>query len=214
MTKREENRVTMFKAVQHFLRQNLEKLSVIPVFAEVLETLDQSIDDIDARNDEHQTVAEGATDQKRDAEEELVAETVALCRPAYTYAKRAGNRELQARFKVTESELDHLRDTELLNRVQSLNDLLEEHQEDLAGYGVTPEKITAHREQVDAYRQALGNKEALSAVKVAARDALTDAIARTNEILKEEIDPLMALFRTTDKQFYDQYHAVRVIKDL
>ncbi len=214
MTNREENKLTMYRAVLNFLKNSLEKLAVIPVFASLVEQYEELIKAIDARQDEHQTVAEGASTHKKTAEDELIDDAVSLCKTSYSYAAAQGDEKLKARFKITESELTRMRDTELLGRVRSLHDLIEEHLSDLAGYGITEDMLTAFKDRIDAYEDALDSRETVSGEKTAARQALTDAFRDVSELLYEQIDPLMEAFRTRDSHFYNQYQAVRTIKDL
>lgn len=183
MTNREENKLTMFRAVLNFLKNNLEKLAVIPVFASLVEQYENLIQVLDARQDEHQTVTEGATKHKESAEDELIDDAVSLCKTSYSYAASQGDEKLKARFKVTESELTRMRDTELLGRVRSLHDLIEQHLSDLAGYGITEDMLTAFKDRIDAYEEALDSRETVSGERTAARQALTDAFSDVSELL-------------------------------
>ena len=43
---------------------------------------------------------------------------------------------------------------------------------------------------------------------------LTDAFDETNLLLNEELDVLMETLKESEKEFYEEYRAARVIKDL
>jgi len=215
MNKHEENKVTMFRAVLNLLQSNRKMLTdQVPVFDELIDEYDADVRNVNAKNEKHQTVAAGATDKKTAAEEALVDETVALCRPCYSYASRQQDPELQARLNVTESDLTRMRDTELLRTTRGLLELMESLQEELAKYNVTSDRLDNYGTLTETYGSSMDNRETLSGVQKAAREALTEAIHETDTLLKEQIDPLVENFRTIDREFYNQYQAVRAIKDL
>ena len=43
---------------------------------------------------------------------------------------------------------------------------------------------------------------------------LSELFVQADEVLKEEIDPMMQVFRMSDAEFYNEYRAARVIRDL
>jgi predicted transcriptional regulator len=68
--------------------------------------------------------------------------------------------------------------------------------------------------QINDYDTTLSSKESKAAESKAARAALTQQFQEVDEILKEDIDTLMELMKQRNKEFYNQYQAARVIKDL
>ena len=60
------------------------------------------------------------------------------------------------------------------------------------------------------YRNALGSSVA---ERMGARTTMEDLFAKVNGILEEEIDPAMELIRASKTQFYNEYFALRVVKD-
>ena len=53
-----------------------------------------------------------------------------------------------------------------------------------------------------------------TAEKTASRQDLSAAFNRADETLKQMIDPMMEMFRSTDRELYNAYQSARVIKDL
>lgn len=73
--------------------------------------------------------------------------------------------------------------------------------------------ITDLKAKVEAYRTALGVRERSVAERMEARTTMQDHFYKIDEILEEEIDPAMELIRATNTQFYNEYFALRVVKD-
>jgi hypothetical protein len=64
--------------------------------------------------------------------------------------------------------------------------------------------------KVQAYRNALGSGVA---ERMGARTTMEDLFAKVDGIGEEEIDPALELIRACKTQFYNEYFALRLIKD-
>ena len=214
MTKKEENKLTMYKAVLALLQANGSKTASIPAFANILSQFQAAVQEIEQKHREHQTRAKGAAQQKAQLEDEMVDSLVLLAGAMYVYGVQQQDEELKALTRVSESSFKRLRDTDLLNRARSLYSKAEALAANLGDYGIDEARLTAIKEQIDAYAAALENREMVSAEKTAARQALSQAFDQADEILTDMLDPIMEMYRTQDQQFYNQYQSARVIKDL
>ena len=214
MTKREENKLTMYKAVLGMLKKNKAKTETVPAFATVEDQFFKAVEDIEARHGKHQTVAKGAAQQKGVDEDELVDDIVTLGSLLYVFAVQKGDRTLQEAAKVTESALKQMRDAELLSRARTVFEKAEAHKGELTNYGIDEAKLSAIKTQIDKYAAALEGTEVKAAEKTATRQALSQAYDQADHVLYDMIDPLMEIFRSSDSYFYNQYFSARVIKDL
>lgn len=52
------------------------------------------------------------------------------------------------------------------------------------------------------------------AERVRAKSAVNDLFAKAYIVLKDELEHLMQIFRLTESEFYNDYRAARVIKDV
>ena len=107
-----------------------------------------------------------------------------------------------------------MRDTELLNRARTIHDRAEELLPELEEYTVDAARLQELQEKIDAYEESLEATETSSGAQTAARIALTDGFGLVDDLLYEQLDPLMEVFRNEDRNFYNQYQSVRVIKDI
>ena len=229
MTKREENKLTMYKAVLGMLNNNKAKTETVPAFAAVEDQFFKAVEEIEFRHGKHQTVAKGAAQQKSVDEDELVDGIVTLGSLLYVLAVQKGDRTLQEAAKVTESALKQMRDAELLSRARTVFEKAEALKGELTNYGIDEAKLSAIKTQIDKYAAALEGTEAVAAEKTATRQAqsvfpyclynvtvraLSQAYDQADHVLYDMIDPLMEIFRSSDSYFYNQYFSARVIKDL
>jgi predicted peroxiredoxin len=214
MTKREENKLTMYKAVSGMLKNNKAKTETVPAFKTVEEQFTQAVENIEIKHGKHQSVAKGAAQQKGVDEDELVDGIVTLGSLLYVLAVQKGDRTLQEAAKVTESQLKQMRDAELLSRARTVFEKAEANKSELTNYGIDEAKLSAIKTQIDKYAGALEGTEAVAAEKTATRQSLSRAFDQADHVLYNMIDPLMEIFRSSDSDIYNQYFSARVIKDL
>ena len=207
MTKSEENKLSMLEAVYALLQGNTDKTATIPAFAEGetgLQTLIQKIKDT---NSQFKNLAAGKTATKHAAEDSLVEAVLEVSR-------RNKDEELKVKAGINISDLRGMRDTELAGKCQDIATAAADMADELVNYGITADKLTELNNKIAAYQTALGAQESGLAERTAARQALSDLFKQTDELLKEELDSLMELFRNSETDFYNQYQAARVIRDL
>lgn len=214
MTKSEENINSMFKAVSSLLTSNQAKVDTLPALATSVSNFNQKLGEIQSKDAEYTHLTSGKTDMKNDAEEDMIEAVLPIASALNVYAKINGKTDLKENSKVTVSDLRRLRDSELLIKAQYLHDIALTNVADLTNFGIAEADLTNLQSLVDSYRASIEVKDTSFAEKSAARESLSKLFDDTNEILKEEIDMLMELFRTSDSDFYNSYKSARVIRDL
>ncbi|MBI5646145.1 MAG: hypothetical protein HY962_04370 [Ignavibacteriae bacterium] len=211
MKEREQNRLNMYKAVQNFLAENQATTATVPAFAEIIRNFDARIAAIEDAAVTHATATLGKTDRKHDAEQNLIALLLRIKAAAYACARTTGNHEVRAATALSESELRHLRDSELLRVAGIITD----HASSIPGidrFGGTPELLAAVREAISAFSSALNTREASVKHRTVTRSDLSELFRDAEETLAEDLDSLVELFRDDDPVFYDSYHAARIAR--
>lgn len=214
MTKREMNKLTMYKSVNGLLKEKTSVTAAVPAFATVAQQFQEAIDAIEAKNLEHQSVSKGRAQQKAVNEDELVDSLVTIGSLLYVFAVQTGDKALQESVKVTESMLKKMRDVDLLNRANTIHNYAQNQATELVNYGMDEAAITALGEKIETFSGALEDTEVGAAEKTAARQALSEAFDHADHVIYDMLDPLMEIFRTSQVEFYNQYMSSRVIKDL
>jgi hypothetical protein len=68
--------------------------------------------------------------------------------------------------------------------------------------------------KIQAFSSSIGQRESSVAERMGARGNLMELFDVADKTLTEELDRLMELVRGSQTQFYNEYFAARVIKDL
>ncbi len=211
---REENKFTMFRTVNGHLVNNPTVVDSIPVFRLSADLFEAKLMAIADKNGEYLSLTAGKTILKDEAEDALVGTLLGLASTLSLFAEINGKRDLQEIVNITESSLRRMRDTDLLNKGQEIVSHIEINKDDLDDFGITDEVLAKAKGCVELYDTSLNLKETSFAEKKAARQVLKDLFSEADDILYNRLDKCAEMVRQNYPEFYIQYQATRVIKDL
>lgn len=213
MTKGEENNLTMLNATWSVLNTNAEKLGPPALKAAVrdFETLIAKVKELVQQT---MTATAGKVDAKASCRAALVKELMVVAKSVQAYGHRVGNAEIAGKAHVVKSELDYMRDTKLVAKAVTIYELGVNGPKDLGDYGATTAKLESLKGRSDAFEAALGDRESSVARRKASRSSFRAYMDRAKELLKEEIDNMMADFKRSDPEFYNEYVEARSVKNL
>jgi hypothetical protein len=214
MRKHEENKLTMYKSVLTDLDSNKSKTDTVAAFAEPIMEFRTTVQAIESKTSQMDNAITGKTSTKLKAEDELIRVLLPIAAALYTYGRKQNNAEISEKVKVQESYLRRMRDTELVIKARSIHALAVANVGSLGDYGITDVKVDDLSDKIENYNTSLGQRESGTAVRSGARLSLTELFAKADDILENSLDPLMELLRETFTEFYNEYFAARVIKDL
>lgn len=214
MNKTQENRLTMYEAVATLLGSNPTITSAIPAFSTAAATFNSLIGQIKDKGREKSEALSGKTSNKLQAEDALVRVLMEIGRPMVAYANTVNNNQLLDIVSVSESRYRLMRDTELVSKAKSILQQATQYLSSLAGYGIVQEKLDDLQAKTDAFDAALGKRESSVAERVGATAALTALFEQTDDVLAKEMDNIVEAIRSTQTQFYNEYFAARVVKEL
>ena len=214
MTQSEENKSNMYNATDAVLKSNDSIIAEVPALGEVHTDLQALIAEIEAKNSELMTVTDGKTSVKSKAINELITSFVPFASAVKAYATRKKLLELKVAVDYTESDLKHLTHAELPLKVKSIKDAAQGVLASLANYGMTQAKLDLVDAKLEALKNAKGRKDVGYTDRSATRVALTELFAKADELLKDEADGIVEVVKESHPDFYNQYFAARVIKDL
>ncbi len=213
MTKRNENRLTMYEGLITLLQSNGTKVQKIPGFALGVEDLIAHVQTIKAKSNEVVTVSAGKTDAKYNAADALIESAMPVVSGLHVFARKERNAELQALTNVTEYKLRRKRDTDLVQFCTALAEQARAHMAGLAPYGITTAVIDDLAIRTAGYNTAIGQRESSVAERKGVRGSMNELFDVVDEMLSEEFDRYMELLRPTETEFYNKYFAARVVKD-
>ncbi len=213
MTKSEENQLTMIESTTSLLDANVDKLTS-PALRNAVTNLDAKLLKVKEKLRETMIATAGKTATKASAEDNLVSELMVVSKALLAYGYIAEDMEIIEKSELTESRLRHMRDTELVAKARTVEELAEENLAQLADFGITAETLASLTAKVDAFEKALGDRESSVARRKGSRSSFYDYLDQAKNVLQNVIDNLMEPFKKSDPQFYNAYMEARVVKDI
>ena len=204
----------MYTGTVKVLRDNMPKTAAIPAFSTSLERMDALVTQIRDKDKERMGKTPGKIAAKDEAEDALMIATVIIASGLSAYARSKGNTQLQEASHVSESSLRRMRSNEQINIAKLTYDLAKANQEGLAAFAITATMLDDLRSRIASYDACLKEVASGVAERVGARTAVSDLFIQADEVIREELDPMMQIFRVTDPELYNDYRAARVIKDV
>lgn len=214
MTKTQSNKLSMFDAVAAVLKENAAKLSGTPILETLKTEFLAKVENIRATDQLVKSASAGKTSAKDEAKEDLIEILLPLANSFYVFAKRNKNEELKALSNVTKSVLNKLRENDLVIKAATIKDALTANKAVLADFMITEAKITELANMITSFQTATETKDSGFANRVAARESLDTLFDETDDLLTDEIDGLMEVFKGSNVDFYNTYFSARVTKDL
>ena len=215
MTGKQENKYSMFLAVQTVCNANSGIWSGVPAFVTAFGEFEAGITNIHTTRLEQEKDLKGIAEDKLVKEGEMIKHTLGLIGPMVAYANVTSNEPLRQEVDYSKRELEKSRDTVLEDRCQIVQDRANTHSVELiASYGVTAGQITDHATTITDYHGAIAGPRSATAVKKTQTEALEVLLKSTMEILTGKLDQLIVIFETSNPQFVSDYKNARIIVDL
>ena len=214
MNDRQENKLTMYRAVETLLDNNAAKTGPIAALSTAITNFKNLIGEIETAEQEKQTATTGKTASKGEAEAVLISEAVTIAAGLKALGSVTNNKELIEAGGETKSSLYGTRDTDLVTKTQLIHDFANTNAIALADYGITPAMITSLQTRITDFNSALGTREESVALRVAAGAEVEGFFKDADNVLVNQVDKIMEVFRESDTQFYNEYKNARVIRDL
>ena len=214
MTKQQNNKRTMFESVLSLIETNNTSASSFPGITESVGTFRGLMQEIHNKTVVVQQVAVGKAIAKQEAREALIALLVPVQAGLFAYARKQGDGGLKAKVGTAPSQFRGMRATVLASAAEGILKLAKENAENLDIHGATAEMLAALEGAVQAFTQAIGEREASVAARVAGRTGLKDLFAEIDAVLGQEIDRYLEFIRQNDPDFYASYFEARVVKNM
>ncbi len=214
MTSNQSNKYTMYRSTVELLEKNTAKTGALPAFEASFGKFDSLVDQIGEKDKERMTKTPGKANARDETEDALVLGTLIVSSALTAYASSTGNAQLKGAVKVSESQLRYVRTNEQLNLAKMVVDLATANLAALGPFGVTQAMLDDLKSRIAAYDAATKQVSSGMAERVGARTAVSDLFNQADQILKDEVDRMMQFFRVSAPEFYNDFRAARVIKDI
>lgn len=214
MTDRQENKRSMYLAVQNICNANNGTWNTTPAFVEAFTDFQTTLADIDTQAQIQEGKTTGTTQNKQQEEDEMIQASIVIAAAAYAYASRIGDNALKERVNYTPSQLRRSRDNTLRDSCQNIHDAANEVIAHLADYGIVPENLAQQQQEIDDYSAILAEPRVAIGTRATATTRLVELFQQADDLLKNQLDKLMLIYQTTQPTFYNQYQSARTIVDL
>jgi hypothetical protein len=212
MDNKQTNRVNMFKTVSAYLADHNSVWNGTAPFVAAVTKLNNNLAAIDTAAQKQETPS-GATIDKETSRDALEDVLFLMCEALSVLGHTAGDHDLTASTNVSASSLNKLDAESLSNRAASVLAAANAKKTDLATLQVTQANIDELNDALQAFNTAKSSPRTQTAERVAQTQSLASLLRETSGILKNEIDPLVNLFRRTNPDFVAGYRSARVIVD-
>ena len=213
MQLKQTNRIRMFTAVIAVLEQFQSVWSSMAPFAAAFQRFKDKVQAVNAAAQKQETVTAGSSQERENARDALEDVLFLVCEALGVLAHQSSNSELLALTNVSPSGLRQLNDLELANVATEIKAQTVSRVAELATLHVTAENLTELDEAMADFNEAKSAPRAATANRVAQTEALSQLIREASDVLLNELDRMVNLFRRSHPEFVAAYRAARVVVD-
>ena len=211
MDRMQTNRVTMFKTVAGFLDQNNSVWSGMAPLAAAVQQFKDKIGAIDAAAQKQETPRTGVTVDKASARDDLEDVLFLTCEALGVLGHTGNDNELVALTAVTPSDLNRFGDEELANRATTVLVKANARKTELATLHVTQANLDELDEALQTFKATKEKPRTATSERVVQTSVLSELIREGSNILRNQIDRLVNLFRRSNSEFVAAYRSARAI---
>ena len=206
------NRVTMYKTTIAVLDENNGIWNPMAPFAEAVTRLKNKVSAIDTAAQKQETPT-GATLDKAGARDALEDVLFLACEALGVLAHTSNDQDLVALTDITRSGIDKLDVEGLSNRATLVLAQANARKTELATLQVTQANIDELSQALQDYNEMKAGPRQATVERMVQTESLSSLFREANNILRNEIDPMVNLFSRTQPLFVSNYQAARVIVD-
>jgi carboxypeptidase family protein len=151
----------------------------------------------------------GITQSKAQARSSLIQMALAHSAAGMAYAASISNTTMRINSKLTESRLNKATDAAFVSLCMSLYNLLNPYASSLTAFGANAATLLAFKNAITAYQPVSQTPKNARAAKKSATLNVGAQLTSIDTLVKEQLDPLMVQFKTTNTDFYNQYMSLR-----
>lgn len=130
------------------------------------------------------------------------------------FALMNGKPKLADKMSDNASDLLKMKNEDMLRRVKQIINAASENQEALtADYGLTAEQITDLQADCNHFLELNGQPREYQIKSSMATKSLEDLISEANNLLSNQLDNLMKIFKRRNPSFYNGYLKARMVVD-
>jgi hypothetical protein len=213
MTDKQENYLSMCKAVQQTCNTYPNSWSGLPAFVTQFGEFNTLVSEIESAKTIQETNITGFTLDKKAKREELTELAVRLAKGVAAYALVINDNGLMAQVNYSKSQMYNSRDEIVISQAQIVHEKAHENLDNLGDFNITEPMIEQLQELIGEYAAISQLPSTKSDIKEAATSLIVTVIKNLRERLKI-MDHLVEILKPDHQNFYDIYKNSREIYDL
>lgn len=212
MKRKLTNRLAMFEGVRTVMNDYQGSWQTVPAMVAAIAKLDSNLILLRQRLTEQGSATTGIREVKESRIENLREQMYVLQKALYLHGKETDNLVLQARYRMSRTELFSLSMVKLQTRCTELRGDLLTYGTQLETLGITSEMITPVIEVVDELSDLRNSTRRAILQRKGITESINDLEKTLNNLLRDELDHLMLVFKS-NREFYRAYSDARKVVD-
>lgn len=214
MKSNQENKLSMYYAVQRVCSANAPVWGSLPAFVNAFNEFKTSIGKVESILKIQERGILGVAKDKEAIEDSMIDLALKISGAVFAFASDTNNLILKGKVDYSRSELKQVRDSIAIQRCMGIADEANSVIGALGTYGIIPADITTLKAKVTDFTNALSAPRTAITERKGATDELAKQIKKTDTVLKEKLDKLIERFKATSSDFYKLYFDARKIVNI
>lgn len=211
MRKVHNNKLRMYASVKQLLEKNRTLWETIVALSAVITKIFSKIDEIDEKRLIAEADSTGATEDKNQVEEEYIDQIVFIAGALHSYGFSKKDADLMAQTDLRESELENLREEDLVVTGKAVHNLAQIYLDALAEHAITQEDVDLLGTLGTDFDSLIGSPRTTIAERKAANERIPELIKECDEFFNKQLDRLMVRYKKTNPDFYKAYVNARLL---
>ena len=214
MNREQINQLNMMDAVDQLLTTYNSTWSTNLAISNIVATFRAHLGALNANDMLQKTISTGVTLTKAEARAAMISAAILTANAGKAYAGVAGDANLIAQMSHTKSEIKEATDTDADDICQNIHDNLNPYIASTGAYGATTITQTALQNAINTFSGMIGKPRVQIAIVKHATLTIGQHFTAANNVLKIQLDSVLAQFATGNARFLNEYGTARIILDI
>ncbi len=213
MNKRDEAKVSMYKSVEAHCTANQTIIATSVAFLASFNVFIAKLASLFTNQSAAQKQTKGVAIDKEALKAALIQAAYDIASVVFAYASKSKNETLKQSVNFSITDLDRLKDELIVPVCNNIKKAANDNIIALADYGVTAATLTALQTNLDNYAGSTAKPRLAKTQKTTDNKNVKAVMKEIDEILKNEMDKTVVIFRAANPTFVTKYTEVRKIVD-
>lgn len=213
MKQNQENKLSMYLAVQKVCADNISVWTGVAACVSAIAELETKINAIVSARQIQENDTKGIAEDKISRREKMITNAMFVKGAVQAYATDTSNNELYKSVDYTVTEIRKVPDTIARDRALLIYNKANAIASNLTSYGITAAILTGLQNSINDFVNIMASPRTAKSISKAATLEINELFADADLIVKRKIDKLMLQFKESNEAFYNTYVNAREIID-